>query len=483
MRQLSTIDAAFFNLDRKNSTGHIGTVCLLDPDPERPLTLQGITELVASRLHLVPIMRQRLVEVPLGLDNPYWIDDQNFDIEYHVRDISLPPPGSYAQLCEQISRLHARPLDKRRPLWEIYLIHGLEDGKYALYTKMHHASIDGASGAELLGLVVDLEPNPAQPTDIPDFAPRPEPSPTELLRRSALSLGARPGQAARITRSAFRLATGVRLPALTELVPGLGHKTEEETDANLGSTESAVGLLPPKTPFNAPISPHRRVAMRTVDLGAVKDVKNAFDASINDVVMAMATGGLRAWLDEKGELPEQPLVSMVPVSLKDPGSAAQGNALSVLRAALPTNLATPTERITALREVTTTAKQKQAAIPKGLIDDVTDFAPPALVARTARLAFAMGLPHRVAPLNLVLSNVPGPNIQFYVGGAKLTAVYPISLLVDGQGLNITVMSYLGGLHIGLISCRELMPDLEHLADLVVEELEALTKDAGKQGDA
>jgi len=474
VRQLGGVDAAFLNLERRNSTGHIGTVCLLTPDQSEPaVDLQAITDLVASRIHLVPIMRQRLAEVPLGLDHPYLVDDPLFDIEYHVREISLPGPGSRAQLTEQIARLHARPLDRTRPLWELYLVHGLETGQVALYTKMHHASIDGASGAEVLGILVDLEPGPARmPSEIERFQPRPEPTARELLRRSVVSLGARPGQSWRIARSAAGLVPGLGAAIRPNLRPALGAVLSQLPRVSPPPT-AGRRLLPPRTPFNAEITPHRRIALRSVDLDDVKAVKRQHGTSINDVVMAMGAGALRRWLVEHDSLPEQPLVSMVPVSLRDPGSDAAGNALSALFTALPTHLSDPLARLEATREVTAAAKAQQAAIPPGLIEDVTDFAPPALVARTARLAFGLGLPHRVMPFNLVLSNVPGPQFQAYLGGMKLNAIYPVGLLMDGQGLNITVMSYHGGLHLGLTSCRSLVPDLEQLADWMVEELAVL----------
>jgi diacylglycerol O-acyltransferase / wax synthase len=474
MRQLGGIDAAFLNLERRNSTGHIGTICLLTPDPEGPVVdLEAITDLVSSRLHLVPIMRQRLAEVPLGLDHPYLVDDPHFDIEYHVREISLPSPGSTSQLCEQVARLHARPLDRTRPLWEIYLVQGLADGQLALYTKMHHASIDGASGAEVLGLLVDLAPGPpGKATEIEPYQPRREPRPSELFRRSLTSLAGRPSQGVRIARTALTLLPGLGAAVGPALRPAIGAVVGQLPKVT-PPPRSGRRLLPPKTPFNAPITPHRRVALRTVDLADVRAVKTAHATSINDVFMAMAAGALRQWLREHEALPDQPLVSMVPVSLRDPGSDAAGNALSALFTALPTHLEEPRQRLEATREITTAAKEQQAAIPAGLVEDVTDFAPPALVARTARLAFALGLPNRVMPFNLVLSNVPGPQIQAYLCGSRLEAVYPIGLLLDGQGLNITVMSYRGGMHIGLTACRELIPDLDRLADLMVEELATL----------
>jgi len=234
----------------------------------------------------------------------------------------------------------------------------------------------------------------------------------------------------------------------------------------------------PVTPFNGPITAHRRVAFRSVDLGQVKAVKNAFSVSVNDVVMAMCAGALRRWLAGHDALPPVPLVAMIPVSVRDPASkGALGNKVSAMLATLPTHVADPAQRLRIAHGATKIAKAQQAAIPQGLVDQVTDFAPPALTARAARVVFATGLLHRVPPFNVTISNVPGPNVPVYLCGARLLAHYPVSVITDGQGLNITVIGYLGQLHFGLVSCRELVPDIDALAGYLTEELELLLKAA------
>jgi diacylglycerol O-acyltransferase len=221
--------------------------------------------------------------------------------------------------------------------------------------------------------------------------------------------------------------------------------------------------------------------MRSVDLDTVKAVKNAFGVSVNDVVMAMCAGALRRWLTDHDALPETPLIAMIPVSVRDPASkAAMGNKVSAMLATLPTQEADPATRVAIVHAATQTAKAQQAAIPQGLIDQVSDFSPPALTARAARVVFATGVLHRLPPFNLCISNVPGPNVPVYLCGARLLAHYPVSVITDGQGLNITLVGYLGQLHFGLISCRELVPDLEQLASYLVEELELLQKAASER---
>jgi WS/DGAT/MGAT family acyltransferase len=224
------------------------------------------------------------------------------------------------------------------------------------------------------------------------------------------------------------------------------------------------------------------VAFCSVDLGRVKAVKNAFGVSVNDVVMAMSAGALRRWLIEHDALPDAPLVSMIPVSVRDDSTKGKlGNRVSAMLTMLPTHLADPAERLGVVHEATKVAKSQQAAIPQGLVDDISDFAPPALVARAARVVFATGLLHRLPPFNVTISNVPGPNVPVYLGGARLLAQYPVSVITDGQGLNITLVGYLGQLHFGLIACRELVPDIDRLAGYLVDELVLLEKAAAKAG--
>jgi diacylglycerol O-acyltransferase / wax synthase len=475
MQQLTGLDAAFLALETANSTAHIGGVSILDPTDAPTLDLARLTELMTERLPLVPVLRRRLRHVPFGLDQPYWVDDPDFDVEYHVRELALPQPGSDAQLNEQVSRLHARALDRRRPLWEIYLITGLAEGRLAVYTKLHHSAVDGVSGAELLTILLDLSPEGRELPPLEELAPLGVPRPFHLAARTALRLTQRPVELVRI-------ANGV-VKALPTLAPMIGAFVGEALGLNRGDggvLQNATGLAP-TTPFNGPVTPHRRVAFRSVDLDTVKTVKNAYGVSVNDVVMAMCAGALRRWLIDHDALPESPLIAMIPVSVRDEQSkGAMGNKVSAMLARLPTNLEDPDERLKVAHEATTAAKAQHAAIPQGLFDSVTEFAPPALIARAARVVFATGLLHRVPPFNLCISNVPGPNIPVYMGGSRLIAQYPVSVIADGQGLNITLIGYLGRLHFGLLACRELVPDIDTLAGYIVEELEELTKAAAER---
>jgi len=476
MQQLSGLDAAFLALETATTTGHIGGLSVLDPkDAPKPLTLARLTEVMTERVPLVPVLRRKLVNVPLGLDQPYWIDDADFDIEYHVREIALPRPGSDAQLDEQVSRLHSRPLDRSRPLWEIYLITGLAKKRAAVYTKIHHAAIDGASGTELLTVLFDLTPQGRELPPAPPFRPASPPGQPELAIRALARLAWRPVQTVQVSNELVKLLPTLA-PVMNALVGGMLGLNRGD-----GSVIATWAGRAPATPFNRPITSHRKFAFRSVDLATVKAVKNAFGVSVNDVVMAMCAGALRRWLIDHDALPDQPLVAMIPVSVRDPDSkGALGNRVSAMLASLPTSVTDPGLRLERVHAATQAAKAQQAVIPQGLVDQISDFAVPALTARAARVVFATGLLHRLPPFNLTISNVPGPNVPVYMCGARLVAHYPVSVVTDGQGLNITLVGYLGQLHFGLVSCRELVPDIDKLAGYLPEELALLAEAAEKR---
>ena len=473
MQQLTGLDAAFLAIETPQVFGHVGSVITLDPStaPEE-LTLERLTALVESRLHLIPPFRRRLVHVPLGLDQPYWIEDPDFDVEYHVRELALPTPGDDAQLAQQAARLHARPLDRSRPLWEVYLIHGLEGGRKAVYSKVHHAAIDGVAGGEILAAVLDLTPEGRPAEEPPPWECDRRPSSVEMIARSAASLTTHPLRAARIgyglARSIPSIAASPARPRLPVVDRLLGR------DAHV--TLNSPGLRAPRTPFNRPITAHRRWAFRTLPLEEVKEVKNALGATVNDVVMALCAGALRKWLIDHDALPDVPLVAAVPVSVRaDAEKGAGGNRVSSMIAALPTHLADPAERLEACHAAMLAAKEQHGALPADVLADVAQFAMPAVAGQAARAAARLRLVERVNAFNLIISNVPGPNLDLYYSGAKVLAYYPLSAIADGQGLNITVCSLSGGMHFGLIACRELVPDVDAMAGYLVDELETLRK--------
>jgi diacylglycerol O-acyltransferase / wax synthase len=471
MKQLSGLDSQFLAMETRSVFGHVASVCILDPTTaNEDFTLDHVTNDIAERLPLVPLFRQRLVEVPLGLDQGYWIDDPDFDIEYHVRELALPKPGSHRQLSEQVARLHARPLDRRRPLWELYLISGLPRGRVAIYNKIHHAAVDGVSGGDILSALLDLTPEgrPAPEHQEPFVGEQP-PGRLNLLARSARSALRQPSHAFHIAseliRSSPAIADALKGP-LAQLLPG---RSDHDDFVLPGVTVRA-----PHTPFNANITPHRRWAFTDLPLSEVKSIRAVTGLTVNDVVMALCAGALRRWLLDHDALPTSALVAAVPVSVRTESNHGQlGNQVSMMFAGLPTNLDSPADRLAAVHLAMGVAKEQHDAIPASLLADVSEFALPVLANQAWRLSARLRLFERVSPYNVIISNVPGPNVPLYLAGAKLEAYYPVSAITHGQGLNITVMSYCGTMYFGLVACRELMPDLDVLAGYLRSELDEM----------
>jgi WS/DGAT/MGAT family acyltransferase len=471
VRQLTGLDAAFLAMETRTVFGHVGSVSVVDPStaPE-PLTLERFTRVVESRLPLVPLLRRRLVEVPLGLDQPYWIEDPDFDIEFHVRELALPAPGSNRQLADQAARLHARPLDRSRPLWELYLIFGLAGGRAAIYSKVHHAAIDGVSGNDILAALLDLSPEGRPPTEPPPRRTERQPSAAELLARSAVSLTRHPLRAARLSVGLLRSAPALVANPAWPRLPLVDRLLGRNGDAVL----SRPGLRAPRTPFNRSITQHRRWGIASLPLPEIKRVKNALQVTVNDVVLALCAGALRRWLLDHDALPDGPLIAAVPVSVRTTEQeGAHGNRVSVMLAVLPTHLPGARDRLRAVHECMRAAKEQHGALPADLLADVTQFAMPALAGQAARMAARLRLVERTSLFNLIISNVPGPNVPLYYAGAELLAYYPLSAIVDGQGLNITAMSYRDTLFFGVTACRELVPDVEMLMAYLTEELQVL----------
>lgn len=467
MRQLSGVDTSFLTMETPTTYGHISFLSILEPSgQDEPFTTDRVRHLLQERLHLLEPFRWRLIEVPLGIDRPYWIEDPDFDPEFHVRELALPAPGDSSQLSEQVARIVARPLDRSRPLWELYVIHGLEGGRVALLTKMHHAAVDGVSGIEVLTTLMDVERDPA-PVPPPDEEWRPDPVPTEweLLGRGYLGWLQRPmglwRAQQRLVRAGARRSTD------------RGFRIAGRPDGALLNRP----LTPaPHTSFNRVISPHRRFAYGTLPLDEVKAVKNARNVTVNDVVLGLTTGALRRWLIAHDELPAEPLLAMVPVSVRsDEDKGSFGNRVSMMVVALPTNEADPCRQLSLIHEATKVAKEQFRALPAEELMDLASFTPPALMAQAARTTARLRIADTTSPpVNLVVSNVPGPSSPLYCAGAQLEGMYPVSTITDGMGLNVTVMSYLGNLDLGLIACRELLPDLWALLGWFREALDDLT---------
>jgi diacylglycerol O-acyltransferase / wax synthase len=490
MKQLTGLDASFLFLETESQFGHVSSLSVFArPDVPDYDPLAAWRKQLQERLHLIEPMRRRLREVPFGLDHPFWIEDPDFDIDYHVRHTAVAPPGRDVQLGELVARIVGRPLDRRHPLWESYVIEGMPDDRFAILTKVHHATVDGASGAELLTMMLDADPagDPIEPPD-EEWRPEPAPSDAEMLRKAAGSLIRKPARGVVLGAQTVRqIGQATRNPALVAAADQVRASLRGPlgTVLNLGRHREpgaeAVGPLPssaPRTPLNASISPHRRFAFRSASLSDIKAIKNELGATVNDVVMAVCAGGLRTWLESHDALPDQPLVAMIPVSVRTGMEEERWtNRVSAIFASIPTDEADPVLRVQRVHESMVDAKQLFDAVPADSLTDFAQFPPPAVFALAMRTATRLTGRFR-SPVNLVISNVPGPRDPLYAAGAKLLHYYPVSTIVDGQGLNVTVQSYLDTLDFGLVACRELVPDLWSMVDAMIDDIAALGKAVG-----
>jgi len=483
MKQLTGLDASFLNMETPNTFGHVTGLMLFDrPSPDFD-PYAAVYEKYASLVGELEPMRRRLVEVPFGLDKPYWVFDPHFDIDYHIREISIAKPGMVDQLADQICRIVGRPMDRSRPLWEVYVIDGLANGWWGMLTKFHHATIDGAAGQLMLSSVLSTEPDDSPPPPGPEWEPEPIPGQTEMLRLTLEKLARNPFMAVRTqTRMLRTMAKALGVADLS----GASSFVRDSVYKLLGrpTTDRPWVMMPltsaPPTPWNKSITPHRRFAMRTTSLENIKRLKNATGGTVNDIVMAICAGGLRQYLLAHNALPDKPLRAMVPVSIRtgdesDPWT----NRVSGLVAELPTHCEDPLERVELCRQAMAVAKKQFELMPAESLIDIAQSSPPVVSAAAARLASKLKLADRFTmPANLVISNVPGPREPLYFAGAQLQHQFPVSIVTDGQGLNITVQSYMDKLDFGFIVDRDLVPDVWDLADMHIEEIARLLQATG-----
>lgn len=467
-RQLSSLDVQFL-FDSDRNYGHVGGVAILDPKTAGgDFTIERIRALVLERIHLVPPLTQRLQRVPLDLDWPYWVPDAQFDIGYHCRELALPKPGSMEQLSEQVARIYSRRLDPDRPLWELYLIHGLRKGRVALVSKIHHAAVDGLSGAEIMTILFDLtaEPRAVDPP-APGSLDGTVPSGIELVGRAVHNLPKAP------LRAADRLG---RLLPHVDVVPSVfGLPGAEQISRGISKLRRAVGIedpaqivhrpriRPPRGAYDGMLSPHRIFGFGSIALEDVKTIKNHFGVKVNDVVVAITAAALREHMLAHDMLPDRPLVAMVPVSVRAPEEFGTfGNQISLMLVAIPTDVEDPVQRLRAAAAELSDAKERHHALPAKALRDITQFIPPAVHQRASRAVLSLARVGITPPYNIVISNVPGPPVDLYSAGAHLEALYPLSIVLDGAGLNVTVMSYKDSVDIGITADREQTPDVQEI---------------------
>jgi WS/DGAT/MGAT family acyltransferase len=456
--RLSATDASFLAQERQSSHMHVGAVLLFEgPAP----SYEELLEQIESRLHLVPRYRQKLAFPPLETGRPLWVDDPNFNIEYHARITALPAPGSRDQLRDLAGRIFSQRLDRSKPLWETWLVHGLEDNRFAMISKTHHALVDGVAGVDLASVLFDVSPVPNKLEPEP-WTARPEPSSAELVAEGVKS----------VVRTPLGLA-GRALGAVQR--PGRTAATLRESAEGLGEVVWA-GLNPaPSTPLNVPIGPHRRLASVRSELADFKTIKGAFGGSVNDVVLAVVAGGMRSWLRSRGVRTEGlELRALVPVSIRTELEQSDGgNRIAAMRGPLPVYVDDPVERLRIVSEAMSGLKDSKQALGAEVIAGLTGFAPPTLLAQASRLNFSTRL------FNMIVTNVPGPQFPLYLLGRELEELIPVAFLPEDHALAVAIMSYNGKVDFGLLADWDAVPDIDFVSAAIRESLAELL-DAAKE---
>lgn len=450
--RLSATDTSFLVQERDGAHMHIGSVAIFEGPPPR---YQDLLEHVASRLVLVPRFRQRLVFPPAGLGRPLWADDPSFNLEYHLRHVALPRPGTEAELRALVGRVFSQRLDRGKPLWELYLVEGLPDGRFALIMKTHHALVDGISGVDLASVLLDVDPVP-QPAAPALDEPQPDPTPAQLVAKGvADALHAEGRLAERSLRALLAPRTTAR--AAADVAAGIGRAAWELLNPA------------PDVPLNRAIGPHRRVTWVEAELEDLRRVKQAADATVNDVVLAAATGALRSWLVGRGVRPEGlELRALVPVSLRQEDERGLlGNRIALLRVPLPVYASDAEARLRLVRDATRAAKGSRQLAGAQTIVGLSAWAPPTVLAQASRLNFSTHL------FNLIVTNVPGPQLPLYLLGRELERVVPVAFLPKDHALSIAVFSYNGKVSFGLLGDWDAMYDLDLLTGSLADELAAL----------
>jgi diacylglycerol O-acyltransferase / wax synthase len=451
--RLSPVDASFLAQEHEASHMHVGAIAIFEgPPPGYDDFIEGLE----SRLHLVPRYRQKLAEPRFEMGRPFWVDDPRFNIDYHVRHTALPKPGTLDQLRHLAGRVFSQRLDRSKPLWELWLVQGLE-GSFALISKTHHSMIDGIAGVDIASVLFDLSPVPPE-VDPPEepWTPRPEPSQSELIAEGVKS----------IVRTPVRLA-GRGIGAIQH--PGPTVRAARESVEALGEVAWA-GLNPaPETPLNVPIGPHRRFLWVENELSDFKEIKNALGGTVNDVVLTVVTGAMRRWLRSRGVRTEGlALRALVPVSIRsDDDRGGTGNQIAAMRGPLPVYCEDPVECLEIVREEMGSLKESKQALGAEVIAGLQDFAPPTLLAQASRLNFSTRL------FNLIVTNVPGPQFPLYLQGRELQKIIPVAFLPEDHALAIAIMSYNGSLDFGLLGDFDAMPDMDFVAAAIEETTDEL----------
>ncbi|MDP9092308.1 MAG: wax ester/triacylglycerol synthase family O-acyltransferase [Actinomycetota bacterium] len=463
MDRLSGLDASFLYFETPAHLMHVCGLLVLDPS-----TMPGeyrfgaLRDTLRTRLQTNPSFTRKLHNPAFNLDHPVWVPDDDFDIEHHVRRIAVPAPGGPKELAEVCGDVAGQPLDRTRPLWEFWVIEGLADGGIAVMTKMHHATVDGVSGASLVSTLCSIEPDAAPLVEPERRGAQRRPRDRDIVVSGLIGMAKRPVKLARL------------LPGTLGVLPAWVGRSRR------GAAMPAP-FTAPRTSFNGTVTGHRSVAFMRLSLEEVKEIKNAFGSTVNDVVLTVCSGALRTYLDERGELPESSLVAMVPVSVHGKTKAGGTNKVSGMFSSLSSDIADPVQRLQAIAEQNLVAKEHHKTLSASLLQDWAQFAAPNTFGLAVRVYSKLRLADRHPVVhNLVISNVPGPPMPIYFLGAHILGFYPFGPVFHGAGLNITVLSNDGHLDVGLIACRELVPNLWDLADDLAVALQELLTAARAQ---
>ncbi len=465
MRRLSSFDANFLYLESPTAHMHVGSLAIYDPSTAGgPWGIEQVRRAYAERIHLVPQFRRRLAEVPLQLDHPRWVDDPKFDLGWHIRHIAVPAPGGPEELATLAGELMALQLDRQRPLWETWVIDGVQGDRYAVLSKAHHAAMDGNAGIQMVSAMFDLTPEGSPiPRAVRPWQPEPVPGDLAMLARAAGSLAMQP------LRTVGALQHGVR-SVLTRL---------KIAAARRGTVASTFPAGAPRVSFSATLTPERSFAFRTIPLEPVNRAKRATGATINDVVLTVVGGGLAQWLEARGEDVDGSLVAMVPMSFRGAaGVAAEANQLMNMFIKLGTDMDDPLARLAFIADQTASAKAQLQEGDGDPVRALSALAPATVTAHLFRYAAANHIADRMTPLfNLTMSNLIGARTPLFLGGALMVANYPLAPIYDGNGLNITVMTYLDQIDVGVVACPRLTPDAAGIPialEIALNELVELT---------
>ena len=462
MKPLSGLDGAFLYLETTATPMHVGSVHLFDPARNYDGDFHAdVKRMLAQRLHLAPVFRRRLAPMPLQFANPVWVDESEIDLDFHVRRIRLPRPGTQAQLEASVAELHAILLDRDRPLWMLYVFDGLKTGRLAYYVKIHHAVLDGASGVALAHAMFDVAPEP------PRTLPRP-------ARR--VPVGSRVPGIVGLAAAAFKHDAGQYL----KLVRHLPEIVRTVADLVRGGTKRAPlrqnFALGPRTPLNVTISAERAFAAVSLQLDGVKAIAACHEATLNDVILALCSSALRRYLAAHGGIPRKPLIATMPISLREAGNAEYTTQATLSLVNLATHIADPLRRLRTIRDAAGAMKALARSARSLIPTDFPSIGLPWILGGLASLYARSRLADAIPPLaNVVISNVPGPPLPLYAAGARMAAYWPVSIVEHGLGLNITVMSYAGTLGFGLTAARCALPDPGELARMLVEAYEELNR--------